>query len=379
MNMIRNLSMSLYYFTSIAFIMLFISCGENGMTVDPNLDSYPYPEGNIFFTYPPVGLEGIAIIEPRGNVDVFPKPHAGAILKYYGVLPTTTPVYAMADGQIIGVEKYLTDTPLGVLEEHIIVIKHSTTLTVKYGHVGKLSENISSQLPSLTERSDEVLTIPVSAGDTIAWVFSYSALDILLMDNSQQLNYLYPEDLGPENRYSASLPDYFREPLRSNLLDMSIREEEPRWGKVDYDVAGKMIGIWYYTGNYNDVHAKQLAIAYNNIHPSRIAICDGYANYDLGVHGSYAIIGNEPKPETIGPESGMIKYEVFLFNSWDHPTDTTFVLNDISNIDENAQSKGTYLLQMLDMETLKIEPFYGLKPDEVTDFTENARIYARKP
>jgi len=379
MSRIRIIIVRFYYLALIAIVLLFISCGESGMNVDPNMDSYPYPEGKIYFTYPPVGLEGIANFSPRGAVDVLPKPHAGAYLKHYGLFPTTTPIYAMADGQIIGLGEYFTDTSFGPLAEHTIVIKHSTTMTVKYGHVGELSEKISSQLPPLTERSDNVLTIPVSAGDTIAWVFSYSALDILLMDNSQQLNYLYPEVLGPENRYSADLTEYFKEPLRTSLLNMCLREEEPRWGKVDYDVAGKMIGIWYYTGDYIDVHARQLGIAYNHEHPSRIALCDGYANFDLGVRGSYAIFGNEPKPETIGTESGMIKYEVFLFSSWDRPTDSTFVLRDISDIDENAQSKGTYLLQMLDEETLKVEPFFDKTAGEVDDFTGSARIYTRKP
>lgn len=378
---IRNISMSLYFFVLIGLLVLLVGCGENEMKEDPYLDDYPYPEGKIYFIYPPVGLQGTSMFAPRGGVDVIPKPHGGAMPKHFGLYPTTTPIYAMADGQIIGAGKYYTDTPLGPLAEHILVIKYSTTLTVKYGHVGELSEKISSQLPALTERSDNVLTIPITAGDTIAWTFSYSALDILLMDNSQQLNYLYPEILGPENRYSADLTDYYREPLRSAILDLCIREEEPRWGKVDYDVAGKMIGIWYYTGDYNDVHSQQLGIAYKSMHPSRIALCDGYANYDLGVRGTYAILGNEPKPETIGPESGLIKYEVFLFADWDQPTDSTFVLRDISDLDVNnaLHTKGTYLLQMLDEETLKVEPFYDKTPDEVEAFTASARIYTRKP
>ncbi len=376
-----NIAVRFYYIVSIGLVILFSGCGENKMDEDPYFDDYPYPEGKIYFTYPPVGLEGTSMFAPRGRVDVIPKPHGGAMPKHFGLYSTTTPIYAMADGQIIGAGKYYTDTPLGPLAEHILVIKYSTTLSVRYGHVGELSEKISAQMPPLNERSDNFLTIPISAGDTIAWTFSYSALDILLMDNSQELNYLYPEVLGPENRYSADLTEYYREPLRSAILEKCIREEAPRWGKVDYDVAGKIIGIWYYTGEYNDVHAQHLGIAYKSMHPSRIALCDGYANYDLGVSGTYAVLGNEPKPETIGPESGIIKYEVFFFADWLQPTDSTFVLRDISDLDDNSEShtRGTYLLQMLDEETLKIEPFYDLKPVEVDDFTSDARIYTRKP
>jgi len=359
-------------------VLLPISCEKSSADVDSKVDTYSYPEGKIYLEYPPAGLDGIAKFEPRGYVDVFPKPHAGAFLKHPVQMPTTTPVYAMADGQIIGLGEWDTDTPEGVLQEHTIVIKHSTTMTVKYGHVGRLSQKIKAQLPPLDYRSDNDLSIPISAGDTIAYVFGYSALDILLMDESLQLDYLYPE-VGPEARYSASLPDYFKEPLRSTLLSMSLREEEPRWGKIVYDIAGKLIGNWYFTGDFDDVHSEHLAIAYNHVQPSRIAFSDGYANYDLGIRGSYGVLDNEPKPETIGPESGMIKYEVFLFSPFDRQSDGTIGLNDLSNIDDNAQSKGTYLLNMLDSETLKIELFLGQKPDEVTDFTENSRIYKRKP
>ena len=38
---------------------------------------------------------------------------------------------------------------------------------------------------------------------------------------------------------------YFVEPIKSQLMAKNIRQKEPRAGKIDYDVDGKLVGNWF--------------------------------------------------------------------------------------------------------------------------------------
>ena len=40
-----------------------------------------------------------------------------------------------------------------------------------------------------------------------------------------------------------------KEPLRSQLLALDERDIAPRWGKIDYDVNGKLVGNWFRVGS----------------------------------------------------------------------------------------------------------------------------------
>ena len=73
-------------------IFLQYSCGKSDPIIDvvpdiedPEQKGYEYPEGKIFFEYPPQGLEGTAFYEPMGGMGVFPKDHGGFIHYEYGV------------------------------------------------------------------------------------------------------------------------------------------------------------------------------------------------------------------------------------------------------------------------------------------------------
>lgn len=127
-----------------------------------------------------------------------------------------------------------------------MTVQYSTTISVKLGHVGRFTENIATQLGPLgINRANEEVRVPVCAGDTIGYVYELSALDIGITDESLQLNFIYPEFYGWEGRYSARLTDYYHAPLRDAILEKCFRTDEPRWGKVDYDIPGKLIGGWF--------------------------------------------------------------------------------------------------------------------------------------
>lgn len=147
---------------------------------------------------------------------------------------------------------------------------------------------------------------------------------------------------------------------------------------MDYDIPGKLIGNWFLLGSLSGADSAHFAIAYYHLYGSRVGLSDGYARYAQGEIFMFMVKGNGPKPETIGPENGLLKYEVLIVAQWNRIDDSTFVHTDLSGIDTLAAA-GTYLLQMLGPETLKVERFFGQTADTVAGFTGNARIYARKP
>lgn len=383
----RTIIARLVLFSCCMIVVLFLSCkGESpveGPTdtndPDPNIsDTYPYPDGKIFFTSPPLGLDGVLIFEPMGLLDVIPESHAGAHHNEIDVTPTTIPIYAMADGQIVNAGKQVFQNHNGLFVDYWMTVQYSTTISTKLGHVGRFTEDILTQLGDLGEnRANEEVRVPVFAGDTLGYVYERSAFDIGITDESLELDYIYPEFHGWEDRYSARLTDYFHPPLLDAILEKCIRTDEPRWGKVDYDVPGKLVGAWFLQGTNDDSDSTHFAIAYHHIYGTRIGLSDGFARYALGESSTFMVKGNNPKPETIGQEDGFIKYEVLNVGQWQRLNDT-FVQLDLSGVDTLA-AVGTYLLQILGPETLKVERFFGQTADDVSGFTDNFRLYARKP
>lgn len=162
--------------------LLLVACGGKN-PANTNDDTYPYPEGNIYFSAPPVDLGGIMFFESMGLLDVIPKSHAGAHHKQINVTPTTIPIYAMADGQIVNAGKQVLRNHNGLFVDYWMTVQYSTTISVKLGHVGRFTEAIAAKLGPLGEnQANEQVRVPVSAGDTLGYVYERSALDIGITD-----------------------------------------------------------------------------------------------------------------------------------------------------------------------------------------------------
>ena len=43
--------------------------------------------------------------------------------------------------------------------------------------------------------------------------------------------------------------DFFDEPLKSKLLALNVRKVKPFFGRIDYDVDGRLIGNWFLEGS----------------------------------------------------------------------------------------------------------------------------------
>lgn len=361
-----------YLLLASAMLFLGLSCSSDEDTL-PQEPDYDFPAGKVFFDIPPVDLAGVNFFEPMGQFGVFPVDHGGFHHIELGVPEPLTPVYAMADGQIRSLGKSGPD--------NWVDIKYSTTISTKLGHVGIFENFILEQTGPLIDGQPHFINIDVNKGQVIAYVSSFSALDIGLHDLDIENNFLYPEQYGFELRYASSIFNYFREPVKSELLTKAIRQQEPRGGKVDYDVNGTLAGNWFLPGSTDFADFdKHFAIGYDHIYGDRIAIYDGYARFaqnDFTYFYSW-VKNNGPLPETVDLAYGVVKYEMVPRRWVDRIDSVTWKLNSLAGVDEQTVS-GVFLFEMLDTETMQTEFFSGKLADEVTGFSGNQRIYIRNP
>ena len=169
------------------------------------------------------------------------------------------------------------------------------------------------------------------------------------------------------------------------MLSKVVRTVEPRAGKIDYDIEGTIAGNWFldgtvdYSGNgllhqgaaYWQGH---LSIAYGYIDPTQIRISFGLdtgLNDDLYCNicfGAYGVRGNQPDPATVGPGSGIVKYELMSRKDGS----SLLVKEQVGDT-----SLGTFLVQHLGDRTIRIEVIPGKTPDEVSGFSDVSLVYRR--
>jgi hypothetical protein len=126
-------------------------CKDGG---NPILDSYPFPEGKVFFTHPPIDFAGVQAFIGMGEPNVFPKNHGGFPLLHPYTLPANVPVMAVASGVIINVvpgPRTIPDwAPASVrgrsYTDYGLHLKASTTITVNHAHVTTLHAAILARL-----------------------------------------------------------------------------------------------------------------------------------------------------------------------------------------------------------------------------------------
>ena len=253
-----------------------------------------------------------------------------------------------------------------------------------------LSDDVARQI-SFDGTDHQVLStrIPVAAGQVLG---TGPGLDIWLINTQKQLpGFVVPShyESEPWKIYAASHLDYFVEPIKSQLLAIDLRLAEPRGGKIDYDVDGRLVGNWFKLGSVDSPEAyrqsglyrNDLVFAYDFIDPTAIRISVGDYN---GASKQFGVKGNGPDPKDVSVESGLIKYELTSFEWVNQQTGVAQGNWDlllpgpeyrIRNIENAAQ--GVLLVQLMEERKLKIEIFPGKTASQVTSFTYKALIYER--
>lgn len=357
--------------------------------VDSDLDDpYPYPVGKVFFTSPPVGLEGVFYFESMGALFTpYQEDHGGFFHLEISEDEPSIPVIAPAGGQVVEIR-----THEGSIDgvEHAVRLRVSNSIELLWGHVGRLSERLAPEAGPLGTSRD--VRIPVDAGEVIGRV-ARTALDLSVNDATIETDILHPEFYSSSNPHAAPLEDYYQEPLRSRIIDLTLRDTEPRTGRMGYDVAGTLSGLWYLEGSdpRGPEFREDIAFhfGYHHLVTWRSQVIDGraYVERYSGAGGdllwSFWIKGS-PRWDQITPGSGRVKFEMIrsrsgLAGSW-----PDWTLEDTSGLDDSTQTESILLVEMLDGDTIRLERFDapgddGIAPDDVTGFTENARTYFRNP
>ena len=342
---------------------------------------YNYPEGKIFFDFPPMDLAGAAAYEPMGSFGVFPQDHGGFYHFEYGVDEPKTPIYAMANGVV---------TELGKSGDDLFMtVKYSTTISTKLGHVGRFAKFILDQTDPVIEGSPQDVEIEVTSGQIIGYISSFSALDIGVhdLDVEDSKSFSYPELAFFENLFAADIFDYYKDenPVKAEFLSKNVRVLEPYGGKNDYDVKGTISGNWYIKDKYEnkDLFTNYFAMGYDHIYAERIALFDGLPRHDPDTEDTHSysyswIKSNNPKPEEVDVAFGMVKYELIVIRGLKRNADGTYETVSIDDVD-NQIPKGVFLMQMLDTETMQLEFIADKTAVEVEGFSGNQRVYVRKP
>ena len=329
-------------------------------------------------------------VTPTDHLYVHRDVPAGADVEY---------VLAPADGAIVEIQRFNQDKPLDrqnqslpMVPDYRLIFMHSCTFSTIFIHLGELA-------PAVAEKTGEIplgdswlstrsIPIQVYAGEPIA-KFGQLGNDWSVHDaNAALAGFVVPEhyeELEPWKIHTVDPFQFYDEPLKSDLLSKMVRKVEPRAGKIDYDAEGTIAGNWFmegtvdYSGNVDPGAPRywngHLSIAYGYIDPSQVRIAIGFdtdINDDLYCrvcNGAYGVRGNEPDPMTVGPESGLVKYE--LMSRRDAGFD--YAIRE----QLGTTSLGTFLVQHLGDRTIRIEVIAGKVPDAVAGFSDAALIYRR--
>ena len=361
--------------TVFSFALLIITACKESF-----LDSLDLPD-EVELTHLPTDLSQMLDYGPIGQIRVIPKMHGGFRLLNPFVLPATIPVYAMGDGYIVNIEKeFRTIPPHGPpdlvgtdYDDFTLDIVYSKDAGGYYGHISALHEDILDQAGRIREgrgRGNEV-KIKISAGQIVGYIGPHEGVDIGMYDRSRESYFANPKWYNRDYRSTVCYTDYLPTHLVEQIWEINPRTAEPRCGRIAYDKEGTAAGNWFLEGAKEITEwSKQLVFARHEVYGNQITIVDASPLVDGdGILNDgrdpylWFVLGNEPEPESITVDSGVVKFEVAapwrILRYGDPPVE------------------GTVLVQLIDSETLQYEWFEDKLASEVSGFTGNSRIYKR--
>lgn len=343
--------------------------------------------GPVQFVSAPMRVEEVSTIVPLGQMGgghVTPTDHG--YYHTFGWKPGISDpskyrdILAPADGVI---------TSLNIMgdksDDYRMEIYHTCTFYTIYIHIRELSQRILDETGGVTKFI--VPNISVKAGEVIGRA---SGFDFSVHNSEVQLKgFLIPSHYDSESWkiHTVDMFDSFIEPIKSQLLARNIRQAEPRSGKIDYDIDGRLVGNWFventngYRGSTGrpgdkDYWKTHLSIAYDNLDPLFIIVSIGNFN---GEAKQFAVKGNAPDPSTVSTESGLVKYELvgveYLIEGGQIWNRSEFA--KISKAIESGPVEGVVLAQLLENRKLKFEAFSNKTAEQVSSFTDKAIVYER--
>jgi len=298
-----------------------------------------------------------------------------------------------ADGYLVSVERFDNErnykwNPSIKIPDYRVMIAHTCTFFTHYIHLGEISDQISSIIGRELERGeswearkelsgdDAINQVKLKAGTALSDFGDYS-IDFSVHDAETTLEgFITPSlyEVEPWKIHTVDFFEPFEASIENSLKSKSLRQTEPKGGRIDFDIKDTIQGNWFQIeakdyassgisptpSNYWQYH---LAFVYDSINPDSARISIGF---ETGIShescnvcfGAYAAKNNAFKPETIGPSSGLVKIELV-------------------HLEMNSINLGTLLVEHQGNSLIKVEVFPYKKPYQVDGFTENAKLYER--
>lgn len=356
----------------------------------------------------PIAVEDITVIQPMGELaqgHVVPGEHIGI---NYRPDPKTdgVKVFAPADGYIAMIERHQYIPEKGFtskLRNYHVYLVHSCTLFTGFVHVTNLAPEIlaaSSEASALDSGTVDSSSkniwpnIPVKAGQVIGTANGFGLLGMVTVDLDTTITgYLNPKNYEAESwrLHSVAPFDYFPSELKTQLLAKNPRTLEPRGGKFDFDIEGKLVGGWLEPGSGGikgsgaglkrcgnfpcPAQDGQVAFVYDYIDPTQLRVSIGH-NWGLSSPTPYGVRGNSPNFKDIDDQAGVVRFELvpLLNRNRDHGIENE---HPIFSQSDEARVLGTILVELTGNRQIKLEVFPGQSADEISGFTEAARTYER--
>ncbi len=347
------------------------------------------------FSFSPMRPQDISIFIPLGQMvkgHVTPIDHQYLYPVGWKSGGREVPIVAPAAGTIVMVNRF----PLQQIEGHLaardgydIVIEYSCDFYSKLGLLTGLTDDIAKKVGPIERGRQKYVRIPVQAGEQVARVGGQS-LDLFTYDtHTPKKQWIVPahyNDGEGEKKYITDVLLYFSKSVAEQLMAKNPRIVEPRGGRFDYDIDGRLVGTWFIKGgggyfpgpNVQNYWKSHLAFAYNELDPSSVEVSIGSWNGDDTGH-QFAVLGNGPDPKKVSVESGAIKYELVfpMFTAvGGEPWDQVSYAGPIKRT-AGKNTSGVLLVQIVSDREIKVEAFPGKTRDQVTGFTQAARLYER--
>lgn len=361
-------------------------------------------KGRRSITASPIALDDILYIQPMGLMiggHVTPIDHGYFYIKgAQADPPTQAAVYAPMRGTISSVTRTVRNGDPGAKSDHRqtatyddyqLTVAATCTFRVRFSNMVKLGGRLGDAVGRLGAKSSTP-NLSVKAGELIGYTGLPTAqgIDVWVEnDNKTLTGFVHPAQYTSFEGWKTHMVDLFdstKEPLRSRLLGFAERDAAPRFGKIDYDVDGKLVGNWFRVGSggysggkhggegYWDGH---LAVVYDGNDPGQIEI--SFGNYQ-GAAQQFAVAGNTPDPATVDVTTGLVKYELGQVERYS--ADTGQVWDGRTHqphIRARAGSTvmGTVLLKLVGKRKLKVEIFPGQRAADISGFDAGAQTYER--
>ena len=350
-------------------------------------------------TASPIAINDIAFIQPMGleaGGHVTPIDHGYFYTKgAVATPPQQTPVYAPLTGNISTVTRTVRlngQNHAPTYDDDAVTIEATCTFRVRFSNLVRFAGGLADAVGEVPANQTKDPNYAVTAGELIGYTGLPTAygIDVWVEDDDLTLNgFINPAQYTAAEVWKTHMADLFdhtQEPLRSQLLALNERDATPRWGKIGFDIDGRLVGSWFRVGSggyrglipmqegYWDGH---LAVVPDGNDPGQIDISIG--NYQ-GTARQFAVIGNSPDPSVVAESTGVVRYELGYVETYSAVTGQRW---DGKAFVPHVRTRaapgvlGTVLMQMMATRSLKVEIFPGKTSTQVAGFDANAVMFER--